>query len=120
MYTYKAKTVKVVDGDTYDFNVDLGFHTHHKIRVRLQAFDTPEPRSKNTAERVHAKKATELASKLLFGSVTVTLKTKKDKIGIYGRYTAQVTLSDGNDLASELRIAGMGKLGYYVPDEKEE
>ena len=42
MYTYRAKLVKVVDGDTVDLDVDLGFHTTLRIRGRLIGVDTPE------------------------------------------------------------------------------
>ena len=42
MYTYRAKLVKVVDGDTVDLDVDLGFYTTLRIRGRLIGVDTPE------------------------------------------------------------------------------
>jgi micrococcal nuclease len=111
MYEYRAKCVKVIDGDTYDFEVDLGFHTMHQIRVRLKGIDTPELNSKNAEEHAHAERATELATALLVGWVTI--RTEKDKIGIYGRYTATVTLSDGVDLAKLLTERGMTKHAAY-------
>lgn len=42
MYEYNAELDRVVDGDTQDFTVDLGFHTYTKIRVRLSGVDTHE------------------------------------------------------------------------------
>ena len=42
MYEYRAKLKRVVDGDTVDFVVDLGFHVHTTIRTRLLGVDTPE------------------------------------------------------------------------------
>lgn len=51
MYTYKAKVEKVVDGDTLDLLVDLGFHIHHNIRVRLLGVDCPETRKASEFEK---------------------------------------------------------------------
>lgn len=42
MYTYACKVVRVVDGDTIDLDVDLGFHIHQRIRVRLSGVNAPE------------------------------------------------------------------------------
>ena len=51
MYTYKAKLDRVVDGDTVDANIDLGFDiTIHK-RIRLAGIDTPESRTRNLEEK---------------------------------------------------------------------
>ena len=116
MYEYRARCVKVVDGDTFDFEIDLGFHITHRIRVRLKDVDTPELNSKNAAEREHAHQATELAVGMLIGAgdpVPVTIRTEKDRIGIYGRYTATVTFSDGEDLGALLIKRGMEKLAEY-------
>lgn len=114
MYEYSARCVKVVDGDTYDFEVDLGFRIVHTIRVRLKTVDTPELRSQNEAEREHAKEAKALCVVLLLDSCdTITLRTEKDKIGIYGRYTATVTLEDGHDLGAVLVEKGMEKKAEY-------
>ena len=120
MYEYRAKCVNVVDGDTFDFDVDLGFHITFRIRVRLKGIDTPEKNSKNKAEREHAKAAEVFAEEQLLGDPhdpnhepVVTLRTEKDRIGIYGRYTASVTFTDGEDLADLLRGAGFEKKASY-------
>lgn len=113
LYVYRAQCVNVVDGDTYDFLVDLGFHTTHKIRARLGGDkDTPEMNSKNAAERVHAKKATAFAEEQLLGQ-EVIIRTEKDKIGIYGRYTATVTLDDGRDFGELLEDNDLLKHASY-------
>ena len=67
MYTYKAKLDRVVDGDTVDAHIDLGFDiTIHK-RIRLAGIDTPESRTRDLEE-----KARGLASKdkLIPGAIT--------------------------------------------------
>lgn len=116
MYEYRARCVKVVDGDTFDFDVDLGFHTTHRIRVRLKDVDTPELNSKVEAEREHAKEATEFVKTHLMtlgDSPWVVIRTEKDRLGIYGRYTATVEFSNGNDLGEMLKSAGFEKRASY-------
>ena len=51
MYEYKCKMVKVVDGDTIDVGIDLGFSILHKCRVRLLGIDTPESRTRDLEEK---------------------------------------------------------------------
>lgn len=66
MYTYDALIVRVVDGDTVDAEVDLGFSLKYNARFRIKGLDTPETwRPKSEAERVHGKAATGFATELL-------------------------------------------------------
>ena len=52
MYEYKIKTVDhIVDGDTFDCTVDLGFNISHKIRVRMYGINTPESRTRDLEEK---------------------------------------------------------------------
>ena len=52
MYTYFVKSIdRVVDGDTVDISIDLGFDLTKKERVRLAGIDTPETRTKDTKEK---------------------------------------------------------------------
>ena len=54
MYEYKATIVRVVDGDTVDVDIDLGFDTWlHNQRIRLYGIDTPECRTRNKREKAH-------------------------------------------------------------------
>ena len=52
MYVYKAKLDRVVDGDTVDANIDLGFDISINKRIRLAGIDTPETRTRNKEEKV--------------------------------------------------------------------
>ena len=53
MYQYKAKVVKIIDGDTIDVDIDLGFSVIlAKQRIRLYGIDTPESRTRNKEEKV--------------------------------------------------------------------
>ena len=51
LYNYKAKLVRVVDGDTIDAEIDLGFGVFIKQRIRLYGIDTPESRTKDLEEK---------------------------------------------------------------------
>ena len=51
MYEYNAQVDKVVDGDTIDCTIDLGFKTWKKIRVRMQGINTPESRTRDLEEK---------------------------------------------------------------------
>jgi len=51
MYIYNAKCLRVVDGDTLDAQVDLGFDTFKKIRIRLVGINTPESRTRDLEEK---------------------------------------------------------------------
>lgn len=111
LYTYKAKCTNVVDGDTFDFKVDLGFHLTKEIRVRLADVDTPEMRASTEAERQHARVAKSFVERLMLDK-TVTITTSKGP-GIYGRYTAAVVLPDNEDLGEKLGEADMLKKAEY-------
>lgn len=50
-YTYKAECLRVIDGDTIDVQLDLGFNIYHKGRVRLVGIDTPESRTRDLVEK---------------------------------------------------------------------
>lgn len=108
MYEYHALLVYVVDGDTYDFEIDLGFNVRIKERVRLANIDTPELRG---PDKVRGYEAANFAAELLKeSSGRVVLRCNKyDPRGKYGRVIASVTLGDGSDLAARLRAAGHTK-----------
>ena len=94
MYEYNAKVDRVVDGDTVDFIVDLGFNINIKIRTRLVGVDTPE--------RGHEdwRKATEECARLLSSVADVRnasighpehwVKIRTEKTGKYGRWLVDI------------------------------
>ncbi len=82
MYEYKCKILRVVDGDTVDIDIDLGFGIWmHKERVRMMGIDTPESRTRDKVEKAFglASKA-RLKELLPIGSISV-LKTEIDRSG---------------------------------------
>lgn len=85
MYQYRAEITKVVDGDTIDVFIDLGFDVWHKERIRLAGIDTPE---KNTPLGKELKRF--MKEKLTGMLVTVDV-SKPDK---YGRYLGEISFDD--------------------------
>ena len=71
MYEYRCKVSRVVDGDTVDVDIDLGFGVWlHKERVRIQGIDTPESRTRDKEEKVYGLAAkAELKESNLFKTV---------------------------------------------------
>ena len=84
MYEYNYKLVRVVDGDTVDIDIDLGFGTWlRKQRIRLMGIDTPESRTRDDEEKKFGILAKEKLQQLLANSRVV--KTFKDEKGKFGR-----------------------------------
>jgi micrococcal nuclease len=82
MYEYSCTVTKVVDGDTIDVVLDLGFSILHKCRVRLYGIDTPESRTKNQDEKVRGKLAEKYLKDAIKNGKEIVLQTKiKDSKG---------------------------------------
>ena len=95
MYEYKCEVTRVVDGDTVDCVLDLGFSILHKCRVRLYGIDTPESRTRDLDEKARGK----LASKFLQDSIDngkeIVLRSElKDSKGKYGRVLGSIVVDD--------------------------
>jgi micrococcal nuclease len=100
LYQYKAELIEVVDGDTYDFWVDLGFESFKRVRVRLLGLDTHEiyGTEKSSAEYRHGLEEKRFAEEQLSEADEIYLRTyKNDETGKYGRYLAEVYV-DGDDV----------------------
>ena len=90
MYEYKCKVKRVVDGDTMDVILDLGFDVHHAVRVRLAGIDTPESRTRDKDEKARGKLSKAFLKESIKGK-KIVLKTKiKDSKGKFGRVIAEV------------------------------
>ena len=89
MYDYKCELIRVVDGDTVDLNVNLGFDIWVKKRVRLYGIDAPESRTRDLEEKKLGQAATVALQELLddgirFHNGTIRLESKiyeRDKFG---------------------------------------
>ena len=91
MYEYKCKILRVVDGDTVDIDIDLGFGIWmHKERVRMMGIDTPESRTRDKVEKTFGLASKDRLKELLPIGSTQHLKTEidrsgEDKKGKFGR-----------------------------------
>ena len=95
MYEYNFELVKVVDGDTVDVDIDLGFDTWKlNERVRLYGVDTPESRTRDHIEKIFGKEASRIVESFLPVGSRQTLETLKDKAGKFGRTLGKFIIFD--------------------------
>ena len=86
MFEYRCTIVKVIDGDTVDVDIDLGFGVWlKKQRKRIDGIDTPESRTRDLEEKKYWLAAKTFVEASLPVSSTKTLTTVQDKTGKYGR-----------------------------------
>ena len=83
MYEYNAIVDRVIDGDTIECTIDLGFHTWKKVTVRLEGINTPESRTRDKEEK---------------------------KLGLAAKARLQEII-DMNDSKCVLKVSGLGKFG---------
>tara|TARA_R100001369_G_scaffold20786_1_gene38160 strand:+ start:64 stop:486 length:423 start_codon:yes stop_codon:yes gene_type:complete len=101
MYEYGCKITRVVDGDTVDVILDLGFSILHKCRVRLYGIDTPESRTRDKDEKVRGKLASKFLQDAIDNGKKVVLRSKlKDSKGKYGRVLGEIVVDNININAS--------------------
>ena len=93
MYEYKAKLLRVIDGDTIDCVIDLGFNVRLKERVRLKGIDTPEVRTKDLDEKAKGLAAKNRVIEIFRGAGEFTIVTEIHK-GKYGRILGTIMLPD--------------------------
>lgn len=111
LYTYKAKLKKVVDGDTIDVYIDLGFDIHYFSRVRLAGINTPESRTKNLEEKKLGLAAKEFVDQWLQNNgPEFIIKTGKEEKGKYGRVLGTIyTMSEDKCLNTDLIDEGLAR-----------
>ncbi len=101
MYTYNAKVIRIIDGDTVEAEIDLGFSIKITEKVRIENLNTPEIfKPKDAIEKRDGLIAKEKTKQLLENK-KVTIRTqKRDR---YGRVLAKVLLSDGEDFTKYMQ-----------------
>jgi len=105
MYTYKAVIVRIVDGDTLDADVDLGFHMKTRQRFRLARIDTPERGQEGFTE------ATDRVKELCPVGSEVIIKS--EKTGGFGRWLGEIIVQVGDlevNVGDQLLLEGYAKL----------
>ena len=103
MYEYSVKKLyKVVDGDTIDVDIDLGFNISYYQRVRLAGIDTPESRTTDKAEKVLGLEVKKRLDEVLKAATKIVIKTEKpDSTEKYGRILGWVYLDDAKVSVNE-------------------
>ena len=94
MYEYKCEVTRVVDGDTVDAIIDLGFDISYKSRVRLYGIDTPESRTRDLDEKARGKLAGKFLSDAILHADNLIIQTKLDKKGKFGRVLGVIVADD--------------------------
>jgi micrococcal nuclease len=114
MYEYYVRKVEgIVDGDTIDVLIDLGFDILFASRVRLAGIDTPESRTKDLAEKKLGLEAKEYLKYKLKDSKSVKIKTEKmDSSEKYGRILGWLFIDDQTVSVNEQMIADGHAWGY--------
>ena len=111
MYTYSVKVTRVVDGDTVDVDIDLGFGmSYRKQRVRMMGIDTPESRTRNLEEKFYGK-----ASK---AHLVEKLKDQKVKLvshdkGKFGRILGELFIGDNPVSVNQQMIDEFHAVPYF-------
>ena len=114
MYEYFVKEVKnVVDGDTIDVIIDLGFDILFASRVRLAGIDTPESRTTDKAEKALGLEAKEYLKKHLKDAKSVVIRTEKmDSSEKYGRILGWVYINGESESVNNKMINDGYAWGY--------
>lgn len=113
MFTYKAKVIRIVDGDTIEVMADLGFSVWIKLSVRLYGINTPESRTKDLEEKKRGLAAKERLTQLISGKDIILVSKKVDK---YGRALGELflTAQDSKSINKTLIEEGHAKEYFGV------
>jgi len=110
MYEYNCKVKRVVDGDTVDVVIDLGFDIHFATRVRLYGMDTPESRTRNKDEKVRGLMSKDFLKEWMEKD-DVIIRTRKDKKGKFGRVLGEMLVRGEN--VNKLMVKECYAVEYY-------
>tara|TARA_Y100000004_G_C8683543_1_gene314389 strand:+ start:37 stop:387 length:351 start_codon:yes stop_codon:yes gene_type:complete len=112
MFEYNATVVKVVDGDTIDAMVDLGFGTWKKVRIRMYGINAPESRTRDLEEK---KKGLAAKSRLveLLEEVDNKFILVSHGVGKFGRCLGEIFLDKNSDSVNNLLISEGHGTEYY-------
>ena len=107
MYNYKISLLRVVDGDTIDAEIDLGFDIKVKKRIRFLGINTPESRTRDLEEKARGLAAKDRVKQLLDGCDNIQLKSHG--VGKFGRCLGEIML-DRVDGSEKLTLVSLNEL----------
>ena len=95
MYEYKAKLIKIIDGDTIDAEIDLGFKVSVRKRIRFLGINAPETRTRDLEEK---QAGLEAKSRLeaLFDASKGVFTLKSHGVGKFGRVLGEIFIDEVN------------------------
>jgi micrococcal nuclease len=115
---YVKKVTKVVDGDTIDVDIDLGFDISFSSRVRLAGIDTPESRTRDKMEKALGLEAKAYLKSQIDSAKTIVIKTEKmNSSEKYGRILGWLFL-DGSTVSMNEKMIADGYAWGYLGDTK--
>jgi micrococcal nuclease len=115
---YVKKVTKVVDGDTIDVEIDLGFDISFSSRVRLAGIDTPESRTRDKIEKALGLEAKAYLKSQIDSAKTIVIKTEKmNSSEKYGRILGWLFL-DGSEVSMNEKMISDGHAWGYLGDTK--
>ena len=119
MYEYKCKIVRVVDGDTVDVDIDLGFAVWlNKQRIRLFGVDTPESRTRDAEEKKFGILAKNFVKgRLPVGSMQILRTRMDDSRGKFGRILGEFVLDETT--LNQLLIVTNNGVPYFGQSKEE-
>ena len=118
MYEYSCTVERVVDGDTIDVVLDLGFDIFYKSRVRLYGIDTPESRTRDLDEKARGKMASAFLKEAIEGGNKIVIQTKlKDSRGKFGRVLGNIVVDEEN--INQSMIDANLAVAYYGQSKNE-
>ena len=105
MYEYPCKIIRVIDGDTVDVDIDLGFDVWlKKQRIRLYGVDTPESRTSDKEEKKYGLKAKAFVVQHLPQGSSQVLRTRLDKKGKFGRILGEFVIRVPSHLGDDTTV----------------
>jgi micrococcal nuclease len=116
MYNYNAKCIKVVDGDTIDAEIDLGFDIKVTKRIRLGGINAPESRTRNKVEKKLGLAAKERLKEMLEGAANC-FELESKELGKFGRVIGKLHIDKiaGKDVITKVCVNDcLVKEGYAV------
>ena len=104
MYTYKIKLDRIIDGDTIDAYIDLGFDISVKKRIRFKGINTPESRTRDLEVKARGLAAKDRLKAILEGTKTIQLNSHG--VGKYGRCLGELHIDflDGKDCLTLVNV----------------
>lgn len=117
MFQYKATITNVIDGDTFDMDIDLGFNIHIHERVRLLDIDTPEKFGKEKHLGLTVKQYAERN----FLNKEVVIRSEKVDTGAvtdsFGRWLVRVTVDESKDICDIYNSLGINKMHHTYSED---